>query len=54
VQAQNLLHSVEKECSKVGLAINAKKTKGLPLGFDDPVPLHTTEGTELDWVERYP
>ena len=28
-QARKLLHNVEKECGKVGLGINAKKTKGM-------------------------
>ena len=52
-QAQELLLRVEKECKKVGLAINAKKTKGLTLNIDDPPPLHTTNGTELEWVDDF-
>ena len=34
-QAQELLLRVEKECNKVGLGINAKKTKGLPFNTED-------------------
>jgi len=47
-QAQKLLTSVERECKKVGFAINAKKTKGLPINIEDPPPLHTSDGTELE------
>ena len=38
---------------KVGLGINAKKTKGLPLNVDSPAPLHTADGTEIEWVEDF-
>ena len=37
----------------MGLGINAKKTKGLPLNVEDPAPLHTLDGTELEWVEDF-
>lgn len=53
IQAQELLLRVERECKKVGLGINAKKTKGLPLNVEDPAPLHTLDGTELEWVEDF-
>ena len=52
-QAQELLLSVEKECNKVGLGVNAKKTKGLPINIDNPTPLHITDGTVLEWVEDF-
>ena len=52
-QAQELLSRVERECKKVGLGINAKKTKGLPLNTENPTPLHTLDGTELEWVEDF-
>ena len=52
-QAQDLLLSVEKECNKVGLGINAKKTKGLPFNIEDPTPLHTANGTEIEWVKDF-
>ena len=52
-QAQELLLRVERECKKVGLGINAKKTKGLPLNVDSPAPLHKADGTEIEWVEDF-
>ena len=52
-QAQELLLRVEGECKKVGLGINAKKTKGLAFNFEDPAPLHTAEGTEIEWVKDF-
>jgi len=52
-QAQKLLTSVETVCKKVGLGINAKKTKGLPINIEDPPPLHTSDGTELEWVDDF-
>ena len=47
-QAQGLLFRVEKECNKVGLGMNAKKTKGLAYNIENPTPLHTANGTELE------
>ena len=52
-QAQELLLRVETECNKVGLNINAKKTKGLPFNIEDPSPLHTASGTDIEWVEDF-
>ena len=52
-QAQELLLSVERECKKVGLGVNAKKTKGLPINVENPPPLHTYDGTELEWVSDF-
>ena len=52
-QAQELLLSVERECKKVGLGVNAKKTKGLPINMENPPPLHTMDGTELEWVKDF-
>ena len=37
-QAQELLLTVEKECKKVGLVLNAKKTKSVAYNIDDPTP----------------
>ena len=31
----------------------AKKTKGLPLNTENPTPLHTLDGMELEWVEDF-
>ena len=52
-QAQTLLSNVERECKKVGLGINAKKTKGLPLNVEAPSPLQTLDGTKIDWVDDF-
>jgi hypothetical protein len=48
VQAQEILLNVEKECNKVGLGLNARKTKSLTFNIDNPKPLHTAAGTELE------
>ena len=34
MQPKKLLHIVEVECGKVGLGINAKKTKGMTFNID--------------------
>ena len=47
-QAQELLERVQVECKKVGLDINAKKTKYLTYNIEDPGTLITIEGTELE------
>jgi hypothetical protein len=52
-QAQELLLSVEKECNKVGLRVNAKKTEGLAINIENPAPLHIADGTELEWVKDF-
>ena len=49
-QAQELLLRVERECQKVGLGLNAKKTKSLAYNIENPAPQHTTDGTELEWT----
>ena len=41
------------EIYMVGLGINAKKTKGLPINIEDSPPLHTSDGTELEWVDDF-
>lgn len=53
MQAQDLLLRVERECKKVGLGLNAKKSKGLPLNVDSSPPLHTADGTEIEWVDDF-
>ena len=52
-QAQELLLRVEKECKKVGLGLNAKKTKSLAYNIQNPIPLHTADGTELEWTDDF-
>ena len=46
-QAQELFLRVEHQCRKVGLGLNAKKTKVLTCGNPNPPPLQTQEGVEL-------
>ena len=46
-QAQELLLRVENECKKVGLGLNAKKTKCLAYNIQNPILLHTADITEL-------
>ena len=48
-----LILRVENEFNKVGLNINAKKTKGLYFNIKDTTPLHTTDGTEIEWVDEF-
>ena len=52
-KAQKLLSAVEGECMKVGLGLNAKKTKSLAYNIDNPTPLHTSNGTNLAWVDDF-
>ena len=52
-QAQELLIRVEKECNKVGLELNAKKTKSLAFNVIYPKPLHTADSTELKWKDHF-
>ena len=52
-QAQQLLYRVETECKKVGLGLNGPKTKSLAYNVDDPVPLKTLDGTELEWKDDF-
>ena len=52
-QAQELLLRVERECKKVGLGLNAKKTKSLAYNIQNPIPLHTADGTELEWTDDF-
>ena len=49
----NVLLTVEKECRKVGLVLNAKKTKSVAYNIDDPTPLHTFDGTYLEWKDDF-
>jgi len=50
-QAQELLLRVERECSKVCLGLNTKKTKTLTFNINDPEPLRTTDGIELEYQD---
>ena len=52
-QAQNLLNNVEVQCGKIGLKINAKKTKSIVFNHQLPVTLHTLDGSELEIVQDF-
>ena len=54
MQAQDLLTRVEKECAKVGLALNAKKTEVITFGQPpNHPPLVTIGGSPLKEVEDF-
>ena len=52
-QAQNLLNNVEVQCGKIGLKINAKKTKSMVFNHQLPVTLHTLDGSKLEIVQDF-
>ena len=52
-QVQKLLLTVETECKKVGHVLNAKKTKSVAYSIDAPTPLHTFDGTYLEWKDDF-
>ena len=52
-QAQTLLGRVEKECMKVGLKINAKKTNVIKYNIHHEAPLQTSEGKTLSEVNDF-
>ena len=52
-QAQEMLLRVEKECKKVGLEINTKKTKSIAFNTDNTTKLHTADGNELEWQDDF-
>lgn len=52
-EAQQLLLRVEGECKKVGLGLNGPKTKSLAYNIEDPEPLHTQDGTKLEWKDDF-
>ena len=51
-QASKLLLSVEAECKKMGLCLNAKKTKAMSININNPA-LKTNEGHILEIVENF-
>ena len=53
-KACRLLSEVERQCSRIGLGINAKKTKVMPINADEPVVRVTTlDGTPLEIVDDF-
>ena len=47
-----LLHSVERECKRTGVTLNAKKTKVMALNIQDPA-MKTMDGTKLEAVRDF-
>ena len=53
-KACKLLSEVERQCNRIGLGINAKKTKVMPMNADEPVvQVSTLDGTHLEVVNDY-
>ena len=53
-QACTLLLVVEKECKNIGLGLNAKKTKVMPINIKaNEVNVKTMDGTQLDVVDDF-
>ncbi|KAJ8342490.1 hypothetical protein SKAU_G00324180 [Synaphobranchus kaupii] len=52
-KAQELLTRVERECVKVGLGLNAKKTEVIAYNTPDHLPLRTTGDTALREVSDF-
>ena len=53
-QACTLLLVVEKECKNIGLGLNAKKTKVMPINIKaNEVNVKTMDGTQLDIVDDF-
>ena len=52
-EAQELLSRVETECNKVGLGLNGPKTKSLAYNIENPPPLRTRDGTELEYKRDF-
>ena len=44
---------VEVQCGKIGLKINAKKTKSMVFNITDPVTIYTKDGSELEIVTDF-
>jgi len=53
-QACTLLNDVERECKNIGLGLNAKKTKVMPINIDpNAVNVNTLDGTKLNVVDDF-
>ena len=52
-QAQQLLGQVERECEKVGLELNAKKTEVMTINIPGHEPLATMKSKELAEVSNF-
>ena len=53
-KAGKLLSEVERQCSRIGLGINAKKTKVMPMDADEPVvQVSTLGGSPQEFVNDF-
>jgi hypothetical protein len=53
-QACTLLLAVEEECTRIGLGLNAKKTKVMPININDKDAIvKTLDGTQLEVVDDF-
>jgi hypothetical protein len=52
-EAQELLQRVEKECSNVGLHLNAKKTEYMAFNIGDHQPLKSSDGSLLKHTDDF-
>ena len=52
-QACTLLLAVEKECIRIGLGLNAKKTKSMPINIKEEDVIETLNGTQLEVVKDF-
>ena len=53
-KAGKLLSEVERQCSRIGLGINAKKTKVMPMNADEPVvQVSTLDGSPQEFVNDF-
>ena len=52
-QTQELLNRAEKKCQKVGLGINAKKTKFMAYNIQEELELKLLDGTKLKEVNDF-
>ena len=53
-KASKLLTEVERQCNRIGLFVNAKKTKVMPINAEEPtVKVTTIDGTQLEVVNDF-
>ena len=52
-KACKLLDEVEQQCSRIGLGVNAKKTKVMPINAKETVRVTTRDGTPLEVVNDF-
>ena len=52
-EAQEMLHLIETESTKIGLHLNVKKTQYMPYNQDDTDTIHARDGTVIKKVDNY-